>query len=86
MTIALAIRTKLNRELPTLDEEVNSMGAKQRSELSKGKIDVVVSEGKHETKDQIDKQVNDKERVLAAMENESVVAAIEDLIRKRNFV
>lgn len=43
----------------------------------------IVQKGKHTVKDQIDKQVNDKERVLAAMENESVRAAIEDLIRER---
>jgi hypothetical protein len=32
----------------------------------------IVQEGKHSIKDQIDKQVNDKERVLAAMENDSI--------------
>lgn len=40
-----------------------------------------MEEGKHSTKDLIDKQVNDKERVLAAMENEAVTAVIADLIK-----
>ena len=49
------------------------------------KIEVLVEDGKHDTKDEIDKQVNDKERVLAALENETVLNAISDLIRERNF-
>ena len=42
----------------------------------------IVQEGKHSIKDQIDKQVSDKERVLAAMENESVINVIADLIKE----
>lgn len=42
----------------------------------------IVQEGKHSIKDQIDKQVCDKERVLAAMENESVVSVISELIKE----
>jgi hypothetical protein len=42
-----------------------------------------VQEGKHSIKDQIDKQVNDKERVLAAMENDSIISVIADLIKDR---
>lgn len=42
-----------------------------------------VEKGKHSIKEQIDKQVCDKERVLAAMENESVVAVIADLISEK---
>ncbi|TNV75530.1 hypothetical protein FGO68_gene7357 [Halteria grandinella] len=68
-TIALCLRTKLFRELSCKD----------------AKIDILVQEGKHTIKDQIDKQVNDKERVLAAMENEAIRAAIEDLIKERTF-
>ena len=39
--------------------------------------------GKHDNKAAIDRQVNDKERVCAAMENEDVRGAIEDLIKER---
>ena len=49
------------------------------------KLSILVQEGKHDTKEEIDKQVSDKERVLAAMEKEPIAAAIEDLIRERNF-
>ena len=46
------------------------------------KLRIVVKEGKHDTKEEIDKQVNDKERVFAAMENPHIADAIFDLIKK----
>ena len=36
---------------------------------SRFKIDVYIEKGKHETETDINKQLNDKERVLAALEN-----------------
>ena len=68
LNIALCIRTKLDREL---------------SSAKWAKIDIFVQEGKHDNKAAIDRQVNDKERVFAAMENEDVRGAIEDLIKER---
>lgn len=68
LNIALCIRTKLEREL----------SVKQFA-----KIDIFVKEGKHDNKAKIDRQVNDKERVCAALENEDVLGAIEDLIKER---
>lgn len=50
------------------------------------KIDVLVAKGKHEQQEEIDKQVNDKERVLAALENEQIVDVIQDLTRERNWI
>jgi hypothetical protein len=44
MTIALCIRSKLNTELKDLGEDVE-----------RSKIEVLVQEGKHETKYEIDK-------------------------------
>ena len=85
MTIALCIKTKLSKELPQLDKQIAQATGKP-SNLSNSKIDVLVQDGKHDTKAEIDKQVNDKERVLAAMENPAVVSAIEDLIRERNYI
>ncbi|KAL4227884.1 Cytosolic iron-sulfur assembly component 2A [Mactra antiquata] len=35
----------------------------------KHKLDIIVKEGTHETADEINKQINDKERIAAAMEN-----------------
>ena len=51
------------------------------SDLKFGKLDILVQDGKHDTKHDIDKQVNDKERVLAALENENIIDAIQDLTR-----
>ena len=45
MTIALSLKTKLNNELPDLGGEG----------LKSSKIDILVQEGKHNTKDEIDK-------------------------------
>jgi len=70
MNIALCIRTKLEREFT------------QREYM---KLEIKVQDGKHDTGQAIDKQVNDKERALAAMENETVKAAIEDLIKEREM-
>ena len=50
------------------------------------KIDVLVAKGKHEKQEEIDKQVNDKERVLAALENEQIADVIQDLTRERNWI
>ena len=69
LNIALALMTKLYKELS----------------IKNAKIEIFVMEGKHSSKEQIDRQVNDKERVLAALENEAVMAAIEDLIKPRLF-
>ena len=46
------------------------------------KLEVRVAEGRHDKGSEIDKQVNDKERVAAAQENETVMAAIEQLIKE----
>lgn len=67
LSVALSIRMKLEREL---------------SSKQWAKIDIFVQEGKHNTKEAIDQQVNDKERVCAAYENEDVRGAIEDLIKE----
>ena len=68
LNIALCIRAKLDREF---------------SQRVWAKVDIEVQEGKHDNKKAIDRQVNDKERVSAAMENEAVRGAIEDLIKER---
>lgn len=47
------------------------------------KLDIKVQEGKHEKAIDIDRQVNDKERVAAALENDNVRQVIEELIRER---
>jgi len=44
------------------------------------KLDIVISEGKHNTEEEINKQINDKERVAAAMENPSLRNIVENCI------
>ena len=60
--IALSIQVKLMRDFT------------QRQWM---KLEVKTKEGRHDKGAEIDRQVNDKERVAAAMENEVVMAAIE---------
>jgi len=45
------------------------------------KVDVTVSPGTHATGDQVDRQLADKERVAAALENPSLLAAVERCLR-----
>ena len=68
MNIALSITIKLQREF---------------SQKKWMKVEIKVKEGKHDKGAEIDKQVNDKERVAAAMEKETVMSAIENLIKER---
>ncbi|KAL4483940.1 hypothetical protein ABPG72_013946 [Tetrahymena utriculariae] len=63
--IGLSIITKLQQELPNYDEY---------------KIEILVKEGTHQDKSQLDKQINDKERVCAAQENEHLMQFIQNLI------
>ncbi|XP_060564896.1 LOW QUALITY PROTEIN: cytosolic iron-sulfur assembly component 2A-like [Ruditapes philippinarum] len=44
----------------------------------KHKLDIFVKEGSHDTADEINKQINDKERIAAAMENPN----LRDLVEK----
>jgi len=44
------------------------------------RIDVRIREGTHSTADQVNKQLNDKERVAAACENESLMAVLRKML------
>ena len=44
------------------------------------KLDIFVAKGTHKTEDDVNKQVNDKERVAAAMENENLKKLVERCI------
>jgi metal-sulfur cluster biosynthetic enzyme len=63
--IGLCMRTKLSRELPP----------------DQFKIDLYLQPGSHNTAAEITKQINDKERVAAAMENPNLVETVENCIR-----
>ena len=44
------------------------------------KVDVLISPGKHVSEDAINKQLNDKERVLAALENDNLLRVVNQCI------
>lgn len=66
--IGLCIRTKLERSLAP----------------GTVKFDILVKEGTHSTEADINKQINDKERVAAAMENPNLRETVEDCIRDQD--
>jgi len=63
--IGLCIRTKLDRDLPP----------------GQFKIDIAVREGTHSTAGEVTKQINDKERVAAALENPNLRDTVERCIK-----
>lgn len=63
--IGLCIRTKLERCLPSTTV----------------KVDIFVKQGSHSTVDEINKQINDKERVAAALENPNLLETVEMCIK-----
>jgi len=62
--IGLCLRTKLDRELPQ----------------GQFKVDIAVREGSHSTAAEVTKQINDKERVAAALENPNLKETVERCI------
>ncbi len=44
------------------------------------KVEVKISEGTHQSEKEINKQLNDKERVAAAMENHSLIGVVNKCI------
>ena len=64
--IGLCIRTKLERTLAP----------------GQIKLEIVVKEGTHNTEKDINKQINDKERVAAAMENPNLKETVEKCIEE----
>jgi metal-sulfur cluster biosynthetic enzyme len=74
LQIGLSIRHKLNIELKDL------MGINYRYKLT-----LTVEKGKHLKEDEINKQLNDKERYYAAFENKDIVMYINSLINNKYF-
>ena len=67
--IGLCLTTKLNRNLPP----------------ERFKIDLKVKEGTHSTAAEITKQINDKERVAAALENPNLLKVVEQCIKEIEY-
>ena len=49
------------------------------------KLDIVVSEGAHAIEGDVNKQINDKERVAAAMENPGLREMVEECIKEAEY-
>ena len=49
------------------------------------KLDITVSEGTHAIEGDVNKQINDKERVAAAMENPSLREMVEECIKEAEY-
>ncbi|CAN6469745.1 unnamed protein product [Victoria cruziana] len=47
---------------------------------SQYKVDITVAPGTHATEDAVNKQLNDKERVAAALENSSLMQMVDDCL------
>lgn len=52
----------------------------ERSLPYKFKLDIFLSKGTHSTEDEINKQINDKERIAAAMENPNLKKIVDECI------
>ncbi|XP_043776265.1 death-associated protein kinase 2-like isoform X2 [Cervus elaphus] len=60
-------------------EGVNYLHAKKIAHFDL-KLEIYISEGTHSTEEEINKQINDKERVAAAMENPSLREIVEQCV------
>ena len=49
------------------------------------KLDIMVGEGSHSTEEDVNKQINDKERVAAAMENPGLKEMVEECIKEVDY-
>uniref|UniRef100_A0A8C4WS60 Cytosolic iron-sulfur assembly component 2A n=1 Tax=Eptatretus burgeri TaxID=7764 RepID=A0A8C4WS60_EPTBU len=56
----------------------------ERSLPFKHKLEIYIAEGTHVTEKEINKQINDKERIAAAMENSSLREIVESCIKERD--
>lgn len=61
------------------------IGLTMRSKLDKylpykTKVDINIKEGTHDTADEINKQINDKERISAAMENPNLLKLVDECV------
>ncbi|CAH0382816.1 unnamed protein product [Bemisia tabaci] len=52
----------------------------ERALVDPFKLDIYIKEGTHSTEEEINKQINDKERVAAAMENPNLRSLVEQCI------
>uniref|UniRef100_A0A8D8B7W9 MIP18 family protein CG30152 n=1 Tax=Culex pipiens TaxID=7175 RepID=A0A8D8B7W9_CULPI len=56
----------------------------QRSLAHNLKLDIYIKKGAHSTEEEINKQINDKERIAAAMENPNLRQLVENCIKEED--
>ncbi|XP_074651433.1 cytosolic iron-sulfur assembly component 2A-like [Tubulanus polymorphus] len=62
------------------------MRVKLRENLSfKHKLDIMIKKGTHSSEDEVNKQINDKERIAAAMENPNLQQLVNNCIEERDY-
>ncbi|XP_067928692.1 cytosolic iron-sulfur assembly component 2A-like [Watersipora subatra] len=49
----------------------------------RAKINILIKQGTHSTEEEVNKQINDKERVAAALENASLLGLVNDCIEEK---
>jgi len=54
----------------------------ERDLLQKFKLDVYIRKGSHSSENEINKQINDKERIAAAMENPNLLALVNTCLKE----
>ncbi|KAG2470400.1 FA96A protein, partial [Polypterus senegalus] len=64
---------------PTADAAVQTASEAGRSN-TQGLLEIYISQGSHSTEEDINKQINDKERVAAAMENPGLREIVEQCV------
>ncbi|XP_072038518.1 cytosolic iron-sulfur assembly component 2A-like [Amphiura filiformis] len=57
----------------------------ERTLPDKHKVDIFVTKGTHATEDEINKQINDKERIAAAMENPNLKQLVENCVKDDDY-
>ena len=87
--IGLCIRTKLEQELPPGKTSINHVFRPKFPKFlnfaGKFKIDLQIKEGSHSTGEDITKQINDKERVAAALENPNLRETVDNCINNQDY-
>eukprot|EP00002_Diphylleia_rotans_P019734 TRINITY_DN3815_c0_g1_i3.p2 TRINITY_DN3815_c0_g1~~TRINITY_DN3815_c0_g1_i3.p2 ORF type:complete len:173 (-),score=30.80 TRINITY_DN3815_c0_g1_i3:964-1482(-) len=49
------------------------------------KLDITVTKGSHQTEEQVNRQINDKERVQSALENPQLLGLVENCIKESTY-
>jgi metal-sulfur cluster biosynthetic enzyme len=80
LNIGLSIRKKIADELENYLKEFTGSGRSACNFRYKYKLNILVEPGKHVQEDEINRQLNDKERYCAAIENPDILKYINQLI------